>query len=111
VIGDVEVRDAGGKSCGVFARRDFSEGEFIFRRCHARIARADELTTSSEWERQHLRELDFYRFAVLEPPGCFLNHSCDPNAMRHGVTLFARRAIGAEEEITVDYGLNAFDDV
>ena len=59
-------------------------------------------------ERAHICELGFDRFAVLGPPGCYLNHSCDPNAMRHGVTVFAWRPIAAGEEITIDYRLNAF---
>jgi hypothetical protein len=36
MIDDVEVRQAGSKGLGVFARRDFEAGEFIFRRRHAR---------------------------------------------------------------------------
>ncbi|MEY2470377.1 MAG: hypothetical protein QOF21_3075, partial [Actinomycetota bacterium] len=32
------------------------------------------------------------------------------NAMRHGVKVFAWRAIEAGEEITIDYRLNAFGD-
>ena len=56
----------------------------------------------------HLSELGFDRFAVLASPGCYLNHSCDPNAMRHGVNVFAWRAIERGEEITIDYRLNAF---
>jgi hypothetical protein len=109
VIRDVEVRDAGARGKGVFARRAFDEGEFIFRRRHARVVTAAEVSSLSEWERVHLCELSFDRFAVLEPPGCFLNHSCDPNAMRHGVKVFAWRPIKAGEEITIDYRLNAFD--
>jgi hypothetical protein len=50
------------------------------------------------------------RFAVLAAPGCYLNHSCDSNAMRHGVKVFAWRPIAAGHEITIDYRLNAFDD-
>jgi hypothetical protein len=57
----------------------------------------------------HLCELGFDRLAVLAPPGCYLNHSCDPNAMRHGVKVFAWRPIAAGDEITIDYRLNAFD--
>jgi SET domain len=60
-------------------------------------------------DRIHLCELGFDRFAVLAPPGCYLNHSCDPNAMRHGVKVFAWRPIAAGHEITIDYRLNAFD--
>ena len=64
----------------------------------------------SDEERRHLCELDFDTSAVLLPPGCYLNHSCDPNAMRTGVRVFAWRDISQGEEITIDYRLNAFDD-
>ncbi len=45
---------------------------------------------------------------MLLPPGCYLNHSCEPNAMRSGVKVFAWRAIRKGEGITIDYFLNAF---
>ena len=109
MIGDVEIRDAGAMGRGVYARRPFTEGEFIFRRRHTRVLSSDEVASATEWERIHLCELGFDRFAVLAPPGCYLNHSCDPNAMRHGVKVLAWRAIAEGEEITIDYRLNAFD--
>lgn len=109
VIHDVEVRDAGSKGRGVYACRWFAEGEFIFRRRHSKVVSAEQLDSVSDWDRVHLCELGSDRFAVLAPPGCFLNHSCDPNAMRHGVTVFAWRPIQRDEEITIDYRLNAFD--
>ena len=109
VINDVEVRDAGSRGRGVYALRSFTEGEFIFRRRHLRTLSTVELDGASEWERMHLCELGFDRFAVLAPPGCYLNHSCDPSAMRHGVKVFAWRRIDAGEEVTIDYRLNAFD--
>jgi SET domain len=43
------------------------------------------------------------------PQGCYLNHACDPNAMRHGVKVFDWRPVAAGEDITIDYRLNAFD--
>jgi len=45
---------------------------------------------------------------VLLPPGCYLNHSCDPNATRHSVNVHAWQEIAAGDEITIDYRLNAF---
>jgi SET domain len=108
MITDVEVGSAGLKGTGVFALRPFVSGEFIFRRHHTRVVTGPELDELSEWERAHLCELDFDRSAVLAPPGCYLNHACDPNAMRHGVKVFAWHPIAAGEEITIDYRLNAF---
>lgn len=108
MIRDVVVRDAGTKGKGVFALRDFARGEFIFRRRHGRIVRNDAIASLSEEDQRHLCELDRETSAVLLPPGCFLNHSCDPNAMRNGVNVFAWKDIRAGEEITIDYRLNAF---
>lgn len=109
MISDVEVRPAGTKGDGVFATRPFEPGEFLFRRRHTRVVSTAELGSLSDDERMHLCELSFERFAVLAPPGCFLNHCCDPNAMRHGVKVFAWRPIAAGVEVTIDYRLNAFE--
>jgi len=105
---DIEVRRAGGKGLGVFACRSFRKGEFIFRRRHGRTVRRTALGTLTYDEREHLCELDFDQSAVLLGAGRFLNHSCDPNAVRSGVKVFARRRIRRGEEITIDYRLNAF---
>lgn len=110
MISDVEVRPAGGKGQGVYARRAFTPGEFIFRRRNGRTVPNSDISTLAAEERMHLTELDFDTSAVLLPPGCFLNHSCDPNAMRSGVKVFAWRPISAGDEITIDYRLNASGD-
>jgi SET domain-containing protein len=108
VIKDIAVQDAGRKGLGVFALRRFRNGEFIFRRRHGRIVANSRITALSREDRRHLCELDYEKSAVLLPPGCYLNHSCEPNAMRSGVKVFAWRRIRAGEEITIDYRLNAF---
>jgi SET domain-containing protein len=110
MIRDVTVQDAGSKGKGVFALRDFAQGEFIFRRRYGRVVRNEEIGELSEEDQRHLCELDWERSAVLLPPGCYLNHACEPNAMRKGVVVFAWRDIRRGEEITIDYRLNAFGD-
>src|SRR5437660_4214191 len=108
MITDVVVRDAPPKGNGVFALRSFRKREFIFCRRHGRVvSRRQEAQLSAE-DRRHLTELDFDRSAVLLPPGCYLNHSCEPNAMRSGVKVFAWRRVRTGDEITIDYRLNAF---
>jgi hypothetical protein len=104
------VREAGAKGKGVFARRAFARGEFIFRRRHALVVDAAGLAKLSAEDQMHMCELGWDRFAVLAPPGCYLNHSCDPNSMRSGVKVFVWKRIAAGEEITIDYRLNAFGD-
>jgi SET domain-containing protein len=108
MIADIVVRDAGEKGKGVFALRDFKRGEFIFRRRHGGIYRNVEIGQLSEEDQRHTCELDWETSAILLPPGCYLNHSCEPNAMRKGVNVYAWRDIRQAEEITIDYRLNAF---
>jgi SET domain-containing protein len=109
MIGDIEVRDAGPLGLGVFALRPFARGEFIFRRRNGPAIRYEELAGVPAERREHLTELDREHCAIVEPPGAYLNHSCEPNAMRSGVKVFAWRDIAAGDEITIDYRLNAFD--
>jgi hypothetical protein len=108
MITDVTVHSAGKKGQGVFALRDFKRDGFLFRRRHGRVIANREIPALSEDEQRHLCELDWETSAILLPPGCYLNHSCDPNAMRRGVNVFAWRDIQQGEEITIDYRLNAF---
>lgn len=108
MIVDVEVRRAGNKGQGVYALRTFRVGEFIFRRRHARVVRNAQVPRLSRQDQRHPCEVDFERSAVLVGPGAYLDHSCDPNAMRSGVKVFAWRDIPRGTEITIDYRLNAF---
>ena len=110
MIADIIVKEAGDKGKGVFALRDFARGEFIFRRRHGQVVSNHEISTLSEEDQRHLCELDWQRSAVLLAPGCYLNHACDPNAMRSGTRVFAWKDIRQGEEITIDYRLNAFSD-
>ena len=109
MITDVEVRDAGPKGKGVFARRDFRKGEFIFRRRNGPAIPGADIPKLSADDQMHLTELGWDSYAVVHPPGAYLNHSCDPNAMRSGVKVFAWTDISEGDEITIDYRLNAFD--
>ena len=108
MIKDIIVKDAGKKGKGVFALRSFSKGEFIFRRRHGSVVQSEEVSSLSGEEQTHLCELDWNRSTILLPPGCYLNHSCDPNAMRKGTYVYAWKDITKGEEITIDYRLNAF---
>jgi hypothetical protein len=91
MITDIEVRAAPSKGLGIFALRHFRKREFIFQRRHGRVVSHAEAQSLPEEDRRHLSELDYDRSAVLLPPGCYLNHSCEPNAMRKGVNVFAWR--------------------
>ena len=108
MITDVMVKEAGNKGKGVFALRGFAKGEFLFRRRYKRIIAHREISQLSEEDQRHVCELDWNTCAILLAPGCYLNHSCDPNAMRKGVNGYAWKDIQQGDEITIDYRLNAF---
>ncbi|HET7089876.1 MAG TPA: SET domain-containing protein-lysine N-methyltransferase [Anaerolineae bacterium] len=110
MVTDIIVQAAGVKGLGVFARRAFAPGEFILRRRHGRVVRNQDIGLLSAEDQRHLCELDWDTSAVLLPPGCYLNHSCDPNAIREGVNVYAWKPIRQGEEISIDYRLNAFGD-
>jgi SET domain-containing protein len=109
MITDVIAKDTPNKGLGVFALRNFAKGEFIFRRRHGKVVAKRDVARLSEEDQRHLCELDWETSVLLLPPGCYLNHACDPNAMRKGVNVYAWKDIRQGEEITIDYRLNAFD--
>ena len=110
MITDIEVRDAGVKGKGVFALRHFDAGEFIFRRRRGRIIANSEIATLPAEDQRHLDEIDEHTSEILTSPGCYFNHACEPNAMPHGMDLYAWKDIEAGEEIAVDYRLSAITD-
>ena len=100
---------------GLFTTKRFSPGERILR-VEGRIVDAGVL-----WRRQGSRfSANCFRFGpetYLDPgkgPGCFVNHSCDPNAgiqkSRNQLFLVAAKRIGAGAEITFDYSTTLGDD-
>jgi len=100
---------------GLFATTSFAPGERILR-IEGRIVDHEVL-----WRRQGSRfSANCFRFGpetYLDPgngPGCFVNHSCDPNAgiqkSRNRLYLFAAKRIAAGAEITIDYSTTLGDD-
>ena len=87
---------------GVFAARDFFEGELLFRFTGPIIT----LSTAIEKGEAEGNVLQIApaTYIDLEPPGVFANHSCEPNAgLRDLVSGFALRPIARGEEIVYDY--------
>ncbi|OGI15624.1 hypothetical protein A3K63_04285 [Candidatus Micrarchaeota archaeon RBG_16_49_10] len=103
MIEDIEVKDAKGKGKGVFAKRSFRKGEFIFRYKTGKVVTREGIRKLTKWESNHLDELDGDKFEVQPEPACFVNHSCDPNAIMKGRSYFSLKPVRKGEEITVDY--------
>ncbi len=104
----VEVRESEGRGLGVFTVQPFASGERI------RVVNIEREVTQGqplrpEDDPDHVFLSDG-RLLLVGTPDRYVNHSCDPNAYvwyrGTAIDLMARRSIGAEEEITVDYLIN-----
>ena len=87
---------------GVFAGRDFREGELLFRFTGPAISLAQAINKGEA--EGNVLQIGPRTYIDLEAPGVFANHSCEPNAgIRHLVFGYALRPISRGEEILYDY--------
>lgn len=56
-------------------------------------------------EKQHVDQIGEDQFEIMEPPACFVNHSCEPNVAEREQTGYALRDIQDGEELTIDYDM------
>jgi SET domain-containing protein len=114
-FGDVVVKPSPINGLGVFAARDFKQGELIFETSELRRVTEEEPLREGEEER-HCDWLADGRQIYLPEPGRYINHSCDPNIVKEYRNVVrrcevARRDIRAGEELTHDYCIDGFGDV
>jgi hypothetical protein len=87
---------------GVFAMRDFREGERIFTLVGPVIT--FEQSVKMGEKEANLIQIDDDRYIDPASPGRYLNHSCNPNAGTvNGADLIAIQPISEHEEIRIDY--------
>jgi hypothetical protein len=95
---------------GVFAARNFQVGEKILKFAGRRVARTHPFHDTSVGA--NLLQIGRTKYILPEPPGLFVNHSCDPNAgIRGNRTLVAIRPIEHGEEIRFDYSTTMDEDL
>ena len=87
---------------GVFANRDIQAGEVILA-FGGPVIDFDETKRRGPWECMPM-QIGQNQYYDTQPPGVFVNHSCEPNAgIRDDRDLIALRAIRAGEEVRFDY--------
>lgn len=92
----VRVADRPGMGRGVVASRPIAVGERVLTFHGAEVDRRG----------SHTLQVGKNAHLEVEPPGRFVNHSCDPSCgIRDRTTLVARRRIEKGEEITFDYAM------
>ena len=81
---NIIIKETKNKDKGVFANKNFKKGEFIFGYDKGKIVTRKDFKKLTEWELVHLDELGDNKFEVMMPPACYVNHSCEPNAIQKG---------------------------
>lgn len=99
----VEIGKSEKNGKGLFALKDFKKGEEIYVSKKGKIVSHDETINLSELEKIHLDKIGENEYEVTESPGCYINHSCEPNVEEKDRTGYALRDIKKGEEITIDY--------
>ncbi len=88
---------------GLFVLKDFAKGEKVYSYKKGRIVKAEDLHKLTKEENEHLDKVGKNEYEIIAPPGCYINHSCDPNVSEKDRTGFALRDIKIGEELTIDY--------
>jgi len=99
----VEVRSSRIHGAGLYTTKAARAGDVVYVGRPGRIVRRTEIPGLTPVERNHLDQVGGDSFEVIEPPGCHINHSCDPNVEEPDHVGVARRDLAAGEEITLDY--------
>ncbi len=114
----VVVKDSRIHGKGVFALRDFGEGDQVLEidDSHPVFDRNKLTPEQSKYELDAFIDKDGKERVVLAPsPERYINHSCDPNVyvktdLRTGIRkAYALRMIREGEELTWDYFVNAWE--
>ena len=110
----IEVRKSDIQGRGVFAMGDFRRGQEVFRYRRGRFVVRDQIQNLSDTEKDHLDIVDESTYEIMVEPGCYVNHSCDPNTIekvgKEEIVSYALRSIKIGEEITVDYRIRSAGD-
>jgi len=104
----VKIRKSEKHGNGLFALKDFKKDESLYLLKRGRIVNHNEIQNLSEQEKIHLDQVGENEYEIIEPPGCYINHSCNANAEEKGRIGYALRDIQKGEEITIDYDKIAY---
>ena len=87
---------------GIFARKSFRKGEFLFRFSGPIIPLAEAIAKGED--EGNVLQIGPYSYIDLQAPAVFGNHSCQPNAgLRDQIFCYALCDIAEGEEIFYDY--------
>jgi len=101
----VEVRTSPISGRGVFARRPFRKGQVVIAWDITHRVLREQIDSLSAEQREWLAPYDEKWLILMQPPACYVNHSCTANTAPCNFCDVATRDIALGEEITSDYRL------
>ncbi|MFA5318660.1 MAG: SET domain-containing protein-lysine N-methyltransferase [Patescibacteria group bacterium] len=99
----IKVKKSKIEGKGVFAARDFKQGEAVYFFPTGKIVNSSDIPSIPEREKRYLDKIGDGQFEIIKPPARYVNHSCNPNIVEKDRVAYALRDIRKEEEITIDY--------
>jgi hypothetical protein len=93
---------------GVVALRPIAAGEVVLRLGGPLIS-YQEAVAKGVWQSYPL-QVGADQYIDLVEPGCYLNHSCDPNIGIIQLNVIALRSIAAQDELRFDYSTTMDED-
>ena len=95
-MGEIKLIKQEGKGRSVIADQVFELGE--------KVLTFQGIQTNQQG--RNTVQIEMHIHLNPDSPGCYVNHSCDPNCgIRNSTTLVAMRPIHPGEEITFDYAM------
>jgi len=99
----VEIRDSVKDGKGVFSLREFAKGEKIYILKQGQLVNRAGIKKLSKLQKKYLDKVGDDKYEIIESPGRFVNHSCEPNSEERQHVSYALRDIRKGEEITIAY--------
>ena len=99
---DTVVKNSKIHKKGVFAARDFKNGEIVLKWHPLLLSKSDAKKISPA--KQHYVIKYGGKYILMQAPEKFVNHSCEPNTRVRNGSDVAMSNIKKGEEITTDYG-------
>lgn len=107
---DVVIRKTVGRGKGVFALRNFIEGDQVAV-ITGKIVRDVDALKLSRYALNHMSAVSLHDWIIVDSPVKFINHSCSPNVFERDGVVCAMKDISSGAELLFDYSLNGVPNV
>jgi len=106
---NVVVRKSKVQGRGVFANKNFHEGEIILEIDDSHVVKDESKLT--KYQKEFVADYLPDKIVLMQPPERYINHACEPNVYVKTIDgirqVLAMREIKKGEEIVFDYSINA----